>query len=243
MRSVGLILFSWVFWLVAFLWMGFLAIMTFIFAPLVGYERIHLWIPAPGFYACVRMTLCRFRVTYDPKFDPWRLSVFCQNHVNLLDAHIASSVIPHAFCGLMHAWQFKIPFYGWLMGLSKGIKVYPGKRNLENLVEQAKDRKRAHMSILTFPEGGRTLDGRVQDFRKGVFFMARQAGYPVVPIAVRGNFDINRKGSRVFKPFQTLEVYVGPQYETHGLSDVEIVELSQRLQKQVAAFVEVREPA
>jgi 1-acyl-sn-glycerol-3-phosphate acyltransferase len=234
MKTLGIALFSIYFWVASFAWMAFLSVATFFGSIFFGYQRVHLWISGPGFYWCLRLCLIRIKLVYDPGFDPWRPSVFCQNHVNLLDAHIACAAIPHAFCGLMHAWQFNIPFYGWLMGLSKGIRVYPGKQNMERMVVQARQRRSIGMSILTFPEGGRTLDGKVQPFRKGVFYMARDAGYPVVPICVKGNFEINRKGSRLFHPGRTLEIYVGPQFETAGLDDDGIKRLAKSLETYVA---------
>lgn len=230
MKKLGLAIFSFAYWSTAFVWMGFLAVATIVASWIFGYSRVHRWIPAPGFYACVRLGFVRMKITHDPGFDPWRLSVFCFNHVNFLDAFFASSAIPHAFCGLMHAWQFKIPFYGWLMATSKGIRVYPGKKNFESLVAQAKQRKQLRMSILTFPEGGRTTTGRVREFKKGMFFMAREAGYPVAPAAIRGAYAVNRKGSMLFHPGHTVEIHVGPQLETVGKTDAEIETLSQEAQ-------------
>ena len=238
MKRLGLIVFSIAYWTVAFFWMGFLAVATILASGVFGYPRVHRWIPAPGFYGCVRMGFVRMKITYDPAFDPWRLSVFCQNHVNFLDAHLASSAIPHAFCGLMHAWQFHIPFYGWLMRVSKGIRVYPGKKNLESLVVQARERKRIRMSILTFPEGGRTTTGKVREFRKGVFAMAREAGYPVVPISVRGAYAVNRKGSMLFHPFHTIEIHIGRQFETQGLDDSGLEALVREVQEEVARYAD-----
>lgn len=231
--------FSLAYWIIAFVWMLILALLTFILLPIFPYRKSHNWIAAPGFALCVRMTLSKFKIICDPKFDPKRLSVFCQNHVNLLDAHVASAAIPHTFCGLMHAWQFHIPFYGWLMRMSKGIPIE--KKRSGNVIEQitkaAMNRKLEGFSILTFPEGHRTLDGKVGKFYRGVFFMARDAGYPVVPLAVKGSFDVNQKGTWLFKPGE-ITVYVGEQIETHGLSDEEIGALTTRVQKIVSDFVE-----
>lgn len=189
-------------------------------------KKTHNWIAGPGFSFVLKLILCPTQVTYDPTFDPNRRSVFGQNHVNLLDAFIASKAIPHVFCGLMHKWQFKIPIYGWMMAVSKGIPVDPKnpKGILTNMTDEAKKRNADGFSILTFPEGGRTLDGSVRKFKRGVFLMARDAGYPVVPVAVEGNFEVNRKGSRLFKPGK-INVHVGPQMETIGLSDRQLEDL------------------
>lgn len=236
------IIFSIGVWTISFLWMAVLAIVTMILIPFFPYRRVHRWVPAPGFALIPRFTLSRLKITYDPNFDPKRLSVFCFNHTNLLDAHVASAAIPHAFCGLMNAWQFHIPFYGWLMRVSKGIPVHRRSwRSIqENITQEAGKRKELGLSVLVFPEAHRTRDGKVHTFHKGVFLMARDAGYPVVPAAVRGSFGVNRKGSFLFKPGR-IDVRIGPQFETAGLSDHEISELAQKFQGIVRAFVEGRD--
>jgi 1-acyl-sn-glycerol-3-phosphate acyltransferase len=200
--------------------MGIICILTYLLLPILSYKKTHDWIAAPGFSICLSLIFCPTHITYDPAFDKNRRSVFCQNHVNLLDAFIASKAIPHVFCGLMHKWQFRIPIYGWMMRVSKGIPVDPKKIKamLPDMTAQAINRKNEGFSILTFPEGGRTLDGKVHTFKRGVFIMARDAGYPVVPIAVEGNFEVNQKGSKMFRPGK-INVHVGPQIETANLDD------------------------
>lgn len=223
------ILFSAYVWLICYAWMAILCFITYLLLPIFPYKKTHDWIAAPGFAVVLWLIGCPTKITYDPAFDKKRRSVFAQNHVNLLDAFVASKTIPHVFCGLMHAWQFNIPIYGWMMRVSKGIPVNPKKIKdiLPNMIRHAKIRHEMGFSILTFPEGGRTRDGNVQEFKRGVFLMARDAGYPIVPLAVEGNFRINQKGSRLFKPGK-INVYVGPQMETKDLNNEQIDELAKR---------------
>ena len=234
MRKLVQIIFSAYVWLVCYAWMAILCFITYLLLPVFPYKKTHDKIAAPGFAMVLRLILCPTRVTYDPHFDKDRRSVFAQNHINLLDAFIASKTIPHVFCGLMHAWQFNIPIYGWMMRVSKGIPVNPKKIKeiLPSMIRHAKDRKEMGFSILTFPEGGRTRDGEVHNFKRGVFLMARDAGYPIVPLAVEGNYRINQKGSRLFKPGK-INVYVGSQMETKDLNDEQIDQLAQRCENYV----------
>lgn len=234
-RGIGLVLFSTWVWAGSFSWMLVGAIGT-IALRLVGfpYQKVHGWVTAPLFVHVPKyFAFARVRVHYHPGFDPERRSVFTQNHINLLDGHVASAAIPHAFSGLMNAWQFKIPIYGWLMSLSKGIPVRRTGREriIAELSAAARQRKEIGMSVLTFPEGHRTTDGKVHAYKRGVFMMARNAGMPMVPIAVAGMYGVNRKGSLVFHPFQRVDVYVGPQHETEGLDDAALGRLAERLQR------------
>lgn len=242
LRSVGLAFFSLWVWLASFSWMLVGALLTLVLLTLrFPYQRVHLWVTAPIFSSVLKLATIRLSVTRHAGFDPERRSVFTQNHINLLDGHLAAAVIPHAFSGLMNAWQFKIPIYGWLMSMSKGIPVRRARRDriLAEISEAAAERKRIGMSVLTFPEGHRTLDGNVRPYRRGVFLMARNAGMPVVPIAVRGLYDVNNKRSgRFFFPLRHVEVYVGPQFETEGLDDDQIGELADELRRRTQHWVQ-----
>lgn len=245
LRKLALAVFSFWVWASGFAWMS-VGVLATIALRLLGvpYQKVHVWVTAPMFSSCVRLATIRLRVHYHPRFDRERRSVFCQNHINLLDGHVASAAIPHAFSGLMHAWQFKIPIYGWLMTLSKGIPVHEGHKTsvIDEISRAARNRRDIGMSVLTFPEGHRTLTGRTGPFRRGVFLMARNAEMPVVPLAVRGLYAANNKtmGLR-FAPFQRVDVFVGPQFETTGKDDKDIAALADRLRAYVQTVLDTGE--
>lgn len=238
----GQALYSAYVWTVAFAVMG---IGAFITLPLLvlrfPYQKVHGWVTAPMFSATLPVATIRLRVHYHPDFDPEVRSVFGQNHINLLDGMLAAKVIPHAFSGLMNAWQFKIPIYGWLMSLSKGIPVDKTKREtlIEDISAAAKNRKEIGMSVLTFPEGHRTMTGNVGQFRTGVFRMAVNAGMPVVPIAVRGLYEVNNKNMGwFFRAFQTVDVFVGPQFDTARYEGESVSKLAKRVRAYVVSCLE-----
>lgn len=199
-----------------------------------------LW-SAKAFAQVLKLTGSKVEVSYDPSFDRERPSVFCQNHVNLMDAHMACRAIPQPFVGLMLAWHFKIPGYGWMMRTTNGIPVHPASAGrTRELTRAAKDRAENGLSILTFPEGHRTLDGKMRRLKRGIFFMARDAGMPIVPLAVRGMYELMHKGSMLVSPAE-IQVYVGPQVETAGLGDAGIRELASVLGDAMNDYVEGRD--
>lgn len=200
-----------------------------------------LW-SARAFRRVLDVTRSHVVPVHDARFDPTRPSVLCFNHVNVLDAHTACASIPQPFVGLMLAWHFKIPGYGWMMKATHGIPVHPGSAGrTDELVRHAKDRAASGLSILVFPEGHRTLDGKVGAYRRGMFFMARAAGLPIVPVAVRGMYEVNHKGTMLITPGE-VSVYFGPQLETSGLDDDGIAALAAAVQAAVADYVEGRDP-
>ena len=205
----------------------------------VPFRKSHRWMGGLSLALCPRYTFSRFDLIFDPEHDKERRSVYAQNHVSVMDGHLACMTIPHSFCGLHLASHFKIPAYGWIMKMALGIPVYPrSSGRTAEITAAAKDRiEDKNISILVFPEAHRTRTGQVQEFKRGVFFMARDAGIPVVPLAVRGMFDVNHAGSWKFRPGK-VQIYVGKQIETAGMSDEEITQLAVDVKKLVADFVE-----
>ena len=223
---------------IVFLVLG--ALFAFITIPFLSHHIRHKLFFGPFMGMNLRFTFSRIRVTCDPEFDPERRSVFCQTHVNLLDGQLACIVLPHEFCGMFTHWQTWIPGYGWILWMSGGIRVFPNKKNRTALItEQAKDRHKRGISILAYPEGHRTRTGAVGPFKRGSFFMARDAGYPVVPMCVRGMFEVNQPKHKLFRP-GNIEVYLGKQMETEGLTDEQIGELADKMREIHVAWVEHR---
>jgi 1-acyl-sn-glycerol-3-phosphate acyltransferase len=67
---------------------------------------------------------------------------------------------------------------------------------------------RAGSSILMFPEGTRSTDGRMREFRGGAFLLALRAGVPVVPIVLDGTFDLLAPRSWVFSRLRPAPVLI-----------------------------------
>ena len=185
-----------------------------------------------------RVTRGPRRRTYDPGFDPARTSVFMMNHTSMLDAHVACWAIRQPFCGIMHEHHFRVPVYGWLLRRANGIGVTQGSSGQRaRVAKQMADRVRRGVSVLGFPEGRRTQNGRVLPFRHGLFLIARDVGVPVVPLCARGLWGVLRRGEWIIRP-TPIDVFVGPQVETAGLTDEEVGALAARFARFTADFVE-----
>lgn len=230
--------FSAMVWSTAFGWMTAVSGASLVGFQILPFHKVHNGFMRPLFGSTVKLTMSDIRIERLPGYDPDRRSLICQNHVNVMDGHLASYYMQHAFCGMMEAAHFKIPGYGWIMKLARGIPVYPrSSGRTAEITEAARERIAEGLSILCFPEAHRTLDGKVREFKRGVFFMARDAGIPIVPVGVRGFYEVNRKGTWIIRPGE-IHVQIAPQVETAGLTDDEVIELAARTQRRIAAFVE-----
>lgn len=212
---------------------------TALTAPFVPFEKMqHRW-PQPLMALAGRIAgYGKLEVIRHPKLDPEQAAMFCMNHTSMLDAHVACASIPQAFCGLQHAHHFNIPVYGWLMKMGNGIGVKKDESGqFEGVKEQIRDRAARSISVLVFPEGRRTQNGRILPFKRGVFTMARDAELPVCTLAVRGLWGTLRRNEWVLRPEQ-ITAYVGPQIQTKGLTDAQLDELAKRMQRFTSDFVE-----
>lgn len=109
--------------------------------------------------------------------------VVVANHPSLIDVtSLVSALGP--MCFIVKASLAQNPVFGPLLRLTGQISADAGDGH-EGVVEQAVERLRAGHHVLLFPEGTRSPPGRTGRFRLGAFEIARQAGVPVVPIAVR----------------------------------------------------------
>lgn len=208
-------------------------------SPLVPFEKMQQLWPQPLMGLAGRIaSYGKLEIIRHPDLDQRRASIFCMNHTSMLDAHVACAAIPQAFCGMQHAHHFQIPIYGWLMKIANGIGVKKGESGqFEGVREQMLERASRHVSVLTFPEGRRTQNGRILPFKRGIFTMAREAEMPVCVLAVRGLWQALPRGDWVLRPSKVV-AFVGPQIETKGLSDHELEELAVRMQRFTSDFVE-----
>jgi 1-acyl-sn-glycerol-3-phosphate acyltransferase len=204
----------------------------------IGLDRT---LPLQRFFAkwMVRCTGSKWRAVVHPAVDPARSYMFVQNHTNHFDFVYMHNATPHYKRGLELESHFRYPIYGRFMRVRGGIPVKPGvKGQSPAVLAKMREAIAQGHSILAFPEGHRTLDGRLGPFRKGVFYLARDLGVPVVPVTVTGAYDMMRKGSLIIRPGHTLTVWVDEPIETAGLRDEDIPALVERVHAQMSQRID-----
>ena len=181
----------------------------------------------------------RWRAFVDPAVDPDQPYLFIQNHSSHLDFVAMYPAVPHEIQGIELESHFEFPVYGPYMK-SRGTIGVPVdrarrtevlKQRMEKVIERGD-------SVLAFPEGTRTVDGRVAPFRRGLFFIARDLGLKVVPTTVTGLYDVMRKGSNTIRPFQQVTVHCDAPIDFAGLGDVEVEARQQQVRRTIADRVD-----
>jgi len=138
---------------------------------------------------------------------------------------------------------FKIPVLGFSMRAAGYIPIdrSGGKRAVKSLIEAAR-RIREGASIVIFPEGTRSRDGRLQEFKTGAFMLALKSGCPIVPVAIKGTHEILPKGSLKAQPGQ-VEVLIGRPIEIDsGGKRLTREEAARLTHDQVEAMLAGRQP-
>jgi 1-acyl-sn-glycerol-3-phosphate acyltransferase len=118
------------------------------------------------------------------------------NHQSNFDIPVLLAYLPVQFRWLAKAELFKIPIFGRAMRGAGYVKIdrFNQESAFESINEAARKMKNG-VSIMIFPEGTRSRDGNIRPFKKGGFFMAVDAGVPIVPVILLGTWTLMDKSS------------------------------------------------
>jgi 1-acyl-sn-glycerol-3-phosphate acyltransferase len=140
--------------------------------------------------------------------DPAKSYIYMCNHQSNFDIPVLLGCLPVQFRWLAKAELFKIPIFGRAMRGAGyvGIDRFNRESAFES-IEEAAGKIKNGVSVMIFPEGTRSRDGKIRLFKKGGFIMALNAGALIVPIVIRGTRPIMAKSSLRINPGDaTMEV-------------------------------------
>ncbi len=142
---------------------------------------------------------------------PRGVCLFVANHTSSADAPAVVGAIPRRIAILLKESLFKWPIAGQAFTLAHFIPVNRGTRDSAIAsVEKATEALKAGQSFLIYPEGTRSSDGRLQEFKKGAVMMAIKAGVPIVPMVCSGAHRVMEKRSLVIHPGEILVEFLQP---------------------------------
>ena len=177
----------------------------------------------------------RIRVSGAENLSPDRNYVYMANHCSLIDIPALFAYLPYQFRIMAKKELFYVPFMGWHLWTAGNFPVDRGDprktaRSLIRVIEGIKGGK----SLAVFPEGTRSPDGRLQEFKPGAFKMALRAGVPIVPVTIRGTHELLPKGSLVPHPGR-VEVVVGKPIETQEYGERRLRDLMDMTHRAIEA--------
>jgi len=184
----------------------------------------------------MKTVLSPFKVTGLEDLDASKATVYAVNHGSALDIPVLYAYLPFQFRIVFKKELLSYPIVGW--HLTRSGQVCVDQQIPARSVGQIKSALRTlkkGMPLVIFPEGGRTSDGRIQPFMPGAFFLAIKAQVDVVPVALRGMYQLLPMDTYHIKP-RPLEMRVGRPISTMGLTGDDIEALSARVQREVEAL-------
>jgi len=174
----------------------------------------------------LRLSGVRVRVKGLELLDPKQTYVFVSNHRSYLDT-AAMFIYTGRRIGLLAKKELlKVPVLGVGMGFVNVMAI--DRSNRESAIrttEAAAQRIKSGVSFAVFVEGTRAKPGELLPFKKGAFYMARQAGVPVVPVAIKNSDVLMGKGTGEARAGTIEMVFMRPVETVDRTTDVAIDQL------------------
>lgn len=128
--------------------------------------------------------------------------IFLSNHVSNLDPPLIFPALPGQSSVLLKKELMRIPILGTAMRMGKFVPVERGnvREAARASVAAAAEALRSGLNMLIFAEGTRSKDGRLQNFKSGPFYLAKETGAPIVPMTITGTEKMMRKHSAAITP-------------------------------------------
>jgi 1-acyl-sn-glycerol-3-phosphate acyltransferase len=159
------------------------------------------------------------------------------NHASMVDIWAVFVAIPSSFRFIAKKQLSQIPLFGWAM--SAGRFIFIDRQNplaARRTMDEAARRIRSGQSVVIFPEGTRTRDGRLLPFKKGGFHLAIDSDAAIVPVAIRGSHAVMPRGAALIGA-GTVSIEVGEPIPTAGLTPADRDVLIARVRGEIARML------
>jgi len=167
-----------------------------------------------------RLILLTTGVTVDVRGREWLAPgatyIFVSNHQSIYDIPIIFWHLPWQLRIIAKQSLAKFPFLGWHLSRTGHLLVDRKNPDPIGVLKRWKGLVSQGLSLIVFPEGTRSADGRVGRFKGGSFLLAIQAGLPLVPVSVAGSRHVMLKGRLMTCPGH-VRLTVHPPVATEGI--------------------------
>ena len=171
----------------------------------------------------------RVRVTGIEHVRPDTTYVMVANHQSLLDILVLFRLFVH-FKWVAKAELFRIICIGWNMSLNRYIRLRRGDPgSIKQMMDDAERTLAEGSSLMIFPEGTRSPDGRLKAFKHGAFTLALRAHVPLLPIVVEGTSNALPKRGFILRGRHAISVRVLPEIPYASFAHESVEELTARM--------------
>lgn len=164
--------------------------------------------------------------------------IFVANHQSSFDIFALSGYLPVQIRWVAKSNLFWIPFVGWAMWAEGSIPVDRSNRKKAYQAFLATVEKiKAGCSVIIFPEGTRSVDGTLGEFKKGSHLLAARSQAPMVPVTLIGSSRIIQKGSVRVNP-GPIRVIISPAIAVEKLSSKQQEKILQTIREVIRKNLE-----
>ena len=166
--------------------------------------------------------------------------VMVANHQSLLDILVLFRLFVH-FKWVSKIENFRIPLIGWNMRLNRYIELRRGDRSsVVQMLTQCKETLSAGSSVMIFPEGTRSPDGRLRSFKTGAFVLAKDTGRPILPIVVEGTASALPKRGVVLQGRHRIRITILDEIRPESFASESPEDLALRVQALIGGYLKER---
>jgi 1-acyl-sn-glycerol-3-phosphate acyltransferase len=179
------------------------------------------------------------------RIRPGATYVFVSNHQSIYDIPVIFASLPFQLRIIAKESLGNFPFLGWHLRRAGHLLVDRSNPNRTGILNRWRQLVNEHLSLIIFPEGTRSADGRVGRFRGGSFLLALEAGLTIVPLSVSGSRHVMQKGRLTTCPGHVElivhEPFTPARIDSPSVNDAR--QLATRVEQIVKAGVETASPA
>jgi len=200
-------------------------------------RKVHFYCAVPWARVILRVCGITVNVAGLEHVEPNAPRIYMTNHQSFFDIFALLACLPVNFKFILKQELMKIPFLGPAMRKAGYIGIErDDPRKAVQSMKQAADRIRTGASVLIFPEGTRSSDGRLQDFKKGGFNLAVKAGCDIVPIGIRDSYRIAPKGSLKIQK-GAFELRIGKPVSLSGIGKRDTPQLMEKVRSEILKLI------
>jgi 1-acyl-sn-glycerol-3-phosphate acyltransferase len=235
-KDVVCFLYQWlIFFPIFFVLTILTAITVMIFSPLFGNKFWGYYPPKWWSRLTCWLALCRVKVTGRENLDPKQSYVFVANHQGAFDIFLVYGFLNQNIKWVQKQSLRKIPLVGKASEIAGHVFVDNSSAVSRAItIQKAKKQIVDGVSMMMFPEGSRTRDGKLGRFKRGAFQIAIDMGLPIVPLTINGSYDVLNARSRIIHPGE-MELIIHKPISTENLTEKDIPALIQQARDNIYA--------
>ncbi len=200
---------AWV-WFVGFSLLGVIALLSVLVLCFIPAKRF-----SPVFKGMfrflVKILFIKVEVSGFDYFQKKKSCIIMPNHGSYLDVMFLTAFTPYHIIGIEEKSHFSWPLIGWVLRLHGNLPINRGSiTDSKKTYAKAEQKLYEGAHLVIFPEGGRTTDGKLRPFKKVPFLLAKNAKSQIIPLGIKGVFEMNNKNSVWVKPMKISMCYGSP---------------------------------